>query len=82
MSRHRQRKQHTAIVLPASLHDNQVLTLRQWCSLAGISLRTARRAIATGTGPTVVRLSDRRVGVTVRAHLQWLAARERIPANP
>jgi hypothetical protein len=81
MSRHRQRKQHTAIVLPASLHDNQVLTLRQWCSLAGISLRTGRRAIASGCGPTIVRLSERRVGVTVGAHRQWLAERERTSPN-
>ena len=66
--------------LPAALNDSQVLSVALWCALAGISLRTGRRAIASGCGPTIVRLSERRVGVTVRAHRAWLASRERAGA--
>ena len=63
--------------LPATLNDYQVLRFPEWCALACISVRTGRRLIAAGTGPAVVRLSDKRMGVTVGAHRAWLAARER-----
>jgi predicted DNA-binding transcriptional regulator AlpA len=64
--------------LPASLNDHQVLRLPEWAAMARISLRTARRLMASGDGPKVVRLSSRRFGVTVAAHKAWLAAREAV----
>ena len=63
--------------LPALLNDSQVLRLHEWAQLAGISMRTARRILGRGDGPKTVQLSDRRVGVAVGAHRQWLASRER-----
>jgi hypothetical protein len=63
--------------LPATLSDLQVLRFREWTALAGISPRTGRRLLASGRGPAIVRLSDKRMGVTVGAHRQWLATRER-----
>ena len=78
MSRHRQRKQHTAIVLPASLHDNQVLTLRQWCALNNVSLRTGRRIISAPGGPIITQLSAKRVGITVANNRSWQQSRERV----
>ena len=36
---------------------------------------------ASGCGPTTVRLSDKRMGVTVAAHRAWLASRERASPN-
>ena len=77
IQRRRQRKQRTAIVLPPNLNDFQVLKFPEWCSAAGISQRTGRRLLADGTGPTTVRLSDKRMGITVGAHRQWLASRGR-----
>jgi predicted DNA-binding transcriptional regulator AlpA len=62
--------------VPVIQHESQVLRLREWAVLANISLRTARRLMASGDGPKVVRLSSRRFGVTVAAHREWIAARE------
>src|SRR5262249_18975891 len=62
--------------LPA-LNDLQVLRFNEWCRLSGISTRTGRRLLAAGTGPATVRLSSKRMGVTVGALRQWLASRER-----
>jgi hypothetical protein len=59
------------------LLDSQVLTFREWCRLNRISGRTGRRVLASGTGPTVVRLSPRRVGITVGANKRWQQSRER-----
>ena len=57
--------------------DNRVLSFRQWCILNGISARTGRRILASGNGPTVTQLSDRRIGITIRANREWQEARER-----
>jgi len=62
--------------LPA-LSDFRVLRFAEWCALAGISTRTGRRLLVAGTRPTIVRLSSKRMGVTVGAHRAWLASRER-----
>jgi len=62
--------------LPA-LSDFQVLRFNEWCALAGISTRTGRRLLTAGTGPAIVRLSSKRMGVTVASHRAWLASRER-----
>ena len=74
-----QRKRQPAAIpaLPASLHDNQVLTFRQWCGLNGISTRTGRRILAAPGGPIVTRLSPRRFGITVANNRRWQQSRER-----
>jgi len=64
--------------LPATLHDAQVLSIREWSQLANISTRTAKRLFVAGAGPKRVQLSSNRCGVTIAAHRQWLAARERL----
>jgi hypothetical protein len=61
----------------ALLLDDRVLTFRQWAALNSLGERTARRLIKLGHGPPVVQLSDRRIGITVRANREWQAARER-----
>jgi predicted DNA-binding transcriptional regulator AlpA len=63
--------------LPATLHDAQVLTIRQWSQLAGISPRTAKRLFKAGGGPQRVQLSSNRTGVTLAAHKAWLESRTR-----
>lgn len=57
--------------------DNRVLSFRQWIELNGISDRTGRRILNSGKGPTVIQLSPRRIGVTVRANREWQASRAR-----
>jgi hypothetical protein len=59
------------------LLDDQVLTLREWAALNGIGLRTAHRILDGPDPPAVVRLSARRVGVTVKANREWQARRSR-----
>jgi predicted DNA-binding transcriptional regulator AlpA len=52
--------------------DDRVLTIGEWAAAVGLSLSTARRRIADGTGPRFVRLSTRRIGVRVSDHKRWL----------
>jgi hypothetical protein len=57
--------------------DNRVLSFRQWCILNGISTRTGRRLLASGNGPIVTQLSEKRIGVTVGNNRRWQEARAR-----
>ena len=57
--------------------DHRVLSLRQWCEVNGISISTGRRIIESGTGPTFLQLSPRRIGVTVAANRAWQESRAR-----
>jgi hypothetical protein len=64
-----------------SLSDNlgqsrwRVLSFAQWCELNGFSSATGRRILNSGNGPTITRLSDRRIGITLAANADWQAAR-------
>jgi hypothetical protein len=55
--------------------DDRVLTFAEWCELNRISPATGRRIIASGAGPVVTRLSERRIGITVGANRRWRDAR-------
>jgi len=59
------------------LLDAQVLTFAEWCKLNRVSRRTGRRILAAPGGPTVVRLSVRKIGITVGANKRWQQSRER-----
>jgi hypothetical protein len=63
-------------------HDNEhsVLSFLQWCALNGFSPATGRRLIAKDKGPAIIRLSERRIGVTIGANRQWQEARTRASA--
>jgi predicted DNA-binding transcriptional regulator AlpA len=58
-----------------SYPDDTVITIKQWCQRAGISYATAQRLIAAGDGPTITKLSTRRLGVRGRDHRAWLDSR-------
>ena len=60
-----------------NLHDDRILSLRDWCRLNGISLATGRRLIARGEGPRVIQLSARRMGVRVSDNRNWQDSRTR-----
>lgn len=55
---------------------DRVLTLRELADLSGMSKSTLERMRREGTGPRLVRLSARRVGVRLSDYHAWLAARE------
>ena len=57
------------------LIDDQVLTFREWCALNGIGLRTGRRILDGPNPPAVVRLSARRIGITVKANREGQQSR-------
>lgn len=54
--------------------DLAVLTLKEAARIAALSEPTLRRVIKAGTGPRVLRLSPRRVGVRVADLRAWLEA--------
>jgi predicted DNA-binding transcriptional regulator AlpA len=56
--------------------DCTVLPLTAAAQAAGISLSTLRREIERGTGPKVIRISRRRLGIRVSELRQWLEKRE------
>jgi len=56
---------------------DSVLTYREWCALSGHSERQGRRIIASGNGPVVTKLSDRRIGISRKHHREWLEKQAR-----
>lgn len=51
-----------------------VMPIEAWCRLAGVSLSTGRRLLASGRGPRVTHMSERCQGVRVSHHHEWLDA--------
>jgi hypothetical protein len=79
-----QRKSHQArkperVPILAIVSDDQVLTFGQWAALNGLSPRTGRRVIAEPGGPAIIKLSENRIGISVRANREWQASRTRNP---
>jgi predicted DNA-binding transcriptional regulator AlpA len=62
---------------PRIEHRDRVLTLQQWADVNGFSLATARRILESGSGPPVLQLSPRRVGIKESANAEWQASRAR-----
>ena len=53
-----------------------VRSIEERANAIGISQWTLRRMIRAGTGPKVIKLSPRRLGIRDSAWREWLAARE------
>jgi hypothetical protein len=67
--------------ISASIPDDcVVMTLVQCAQAANISVWTLRRRIADGTGPIMTKMSERRFGVTLRHHREWLDRQALPPA--
>ena len=75
----RRRKQRlSALAAPFAIaHPNQVLTFYEWCQLNRFSERTGRRILASGDGPVITQLSQRRVGISVENNARWQASKAR-----
>jgi hypothetical protein len=52
-----------------------VFSFKEWCSVIGVSERQGRVILASGDGPVVTRLSDRRIGITRKHNQEWLQSR-------
>jgi hypothetical protein len=57
------------------INQHQVLRFSEWCLLNGISPATGRRILRSGHGPVILKLSARRIGITVAANTAWQAKR-------
>jgi hypothetical protein len=55
--------------------DDQVLSFPAWCKANNFSEATGHRLRKAGKGPVFVRISDRRLGVTVGENRRWREAR-------
>lgn len=55
--------------------DMRVIPWRAWCASKGFSVDTGNRLRARGKAPPIVKLSGRRIGVTVRDDREWTIAR-------
>jgi predicted DNA-binding transcriptional regulator AlpA len=68
-------------MLPTTLDSQRVLSFKQWCDLNNLSLATGHRLLDSGKGPEIIRLSPRRIGVTVAANRAWQEARTKAPTT-
>jgi hypothetical protein len=59
------------------LDDDIVMSFRQWCAVNAFSTATGRRLVKSGQGPVLLRLSPRRIGITIAANRAWQTARAR-----
>ena len=50
----------------------RVFSFPKWCEFAGLTPRTGRRLLASGKGPKVTQLSERRIGIRADHHNEWL----------
>jgi len=72
------RQSNPAADRETELNQFRVLTFAQWCELNGISAATGRRILKSGKGPTVTRLSARRIGITVGNNAAWQESRAQL----
>jgi predicted DNA-binding transcriptional regulator AlpA len=54
---------------------NCVRSVKDAATILGISYATLKRLLASGDGPKVTRLTQRRVGIQDRHIEEWMAAR-------
>jgi hypothetical protein len=70
-------ERHQLFLELEKLPDDFCFSFAEWCLICNFSPRTGRRVLASGTGPTVRRLSEKRIAITARDHRAWLATRAR-----
>jgi predicted DNA-binding transcriptional regulator AlpA len=61
--------------LSSDVEGDRVLSFAEWHTLNGFSRATAQRLLASGQGPRFIKLSERRIGVTVSESRRWQASR-------
>jgi hypothetical protein len=61
--------------LGGDIEGDRVLSFVEWYTLNGFSRATGQRLLASGKGPRFMKLSDRRIGITVNENRRWQASR-------
>lgn len=69
----RQRQREASELRPSF----RVMSIREWCDLNGFSVPTGRRIIASGQGPKVLQLGERRIGIREDHNAEWQESRIR-----
>jgi hypothetical protein len=64
-----------AALLSQDAAGDVVLPFMEWMALAGLSETAARVLRARGEGPRVVRLTSKKLGVTLAEHRRWVRSR-------
>lgn len=54
---------------------DRIISVKQWCEAAGFCLSTGKSILQRKQGPTLTRISERRVGIRVRDYQAWADAR-------
>jgi predicted DNA-binding transcriptional regulator AlpA len=60
---------------PPEPRSYRILTLQQWAASTSLGYNTARRLIASGQGPKITQLTERRIGIREDHAREWLDAR-------
>jgi hypothetical protein len=55
--------------------DDVVLPFLDWVMLAGLTETTAREMRMRGEGPRCIKLTDKKLGVTLGEHRRWVKSR-------
>ena len=55
---------------------NRIMTIREWCERTTVSEVTGWRILKSGNGPTVTRISQRRIGIREDHNAEWLESPE------
>jgi predicted DNA-binding transcriptional regulator AlpA len=66
---------HRENALPTNFDSDRLVSEREAAALMGVSRDTLRRLRANGEGPPVIRVSQRRIGIKLRAIRDYLASR-------
>jgi len=75
--RRRQAAERAQAERDRALDDMRVMSIPKWCEICGFSIWTGKRLLKAGKGPPITQISDRRIGITIRANREWQAARVR-----
>jgi predicted DNA-binding transcriptional regulator AlpA len=71
----RQRQREASIQQRDS--SRRVMSFRDWCDLNNFSIPTGRRLIASGKGPKITQLGERRIGIREDHNAEWQDSRIR-----
>jgi hypothetical protein len=71
------KKRRMPRTLPTIVHEDQALTIPQWCLFNGFSERHGARILAGKDRPKTIQFSDGRIGITIRDNRIWQESRKR-----
>lgn len=72
----------TAKPHPSGIPDgDRIISVKQWCAAAGFSYSTGKTLLKRDQGPTITRLSPRRIGIRIRDYQAWADARREKTAS-